>query len=63
METKSLWQVQMLDDDATASRGYQVYKVLAELDWYHADYERQELQKSGHLARIVEVNVKTGWTF
>ena len=49
------WQVQMLDDEATARRGYQVYRVLAELDWYHADYERQVLQQAGHCSRIVPV--------
>lgn len=47
------WQVQMLDDEATARRGYQVWKVLAELDWWQAAYEAGELRKAGKLARVV----------
>jgi hypothetical protein len=43
----------MLDDEATARRGYQVWKVLAELDWYQAEYEAGELKKAGKLARVV----------
>lgn len=50
-----LWQVQVLDDEATARGGYAVYRVVAELDWYNADGWRAVLKKQGYLARIVEV--------
>ena len=49
----AVWQVQKLDDEATARRGYQVWQVLAILDWWHAEYEAGELRKAGHLARVV----------
>jgi hypothetical protein len=55
VEKTEWWQVQMLDDEATARRGYQVWKVLAELDWYQGEYEVGELRKAGKLARLVHV--------
>ena len=52
-KTAVVCQVQMLDDEATARRGYQVWKILAILDWWQAEYEAGELRKAGKLARIV----------
>jgi hypothetical protein len=49
----AVWQVQVLDDEATARRGYQVYRILAILDWWHAEYEVGELRKAGRLARVM----------